>query len=168
MRRIFLGFVTIFLGIFVLAACGQGGQAVEARAIFEVDRMYLDGQLATVAGTDFAGATLTFVGEEAGGNVIIRIGGGEVQATINPSREHPSFADGVWHHHLYAASSVAGSPRINFMRAFPSLNIDDNGADDNSQSAYQRGNLHYITATGEFRLRFTINGVITDLIFVEN
>jgi len=162
---------TFILGLAVvlmLAACGNSEQpeTVEARAVFELDRVYVDG--VEVEEADYAGSTLTFVGPEQGGNVLIRVGENTVQASINPSREHPSFESGEWHHHLYAASTEAGSERINFVELFPELGIDVNPeATDNSQSAYQHGNLHYLVEEGQFRLRFTINGEVHELMFVE-
>lgn len=164
MKKISMVFFAAFL--FVLAACGSEEPAeVEARASYELDRVYIDEELASGL---YEGATLTFVGPEQGGNVLIQVGGTVVQASINPSREHPSFESGYWHHHLYEASTEAGSPRINFMDLLPELGIDDNpDATDNTQSAYQRGNLHYLVETGEFRLRFTIEGQTHDLIFRE-
>ena len=141
-----------------------------ARAVYEIDRLVLDEQeeIHHGHGTPFSHATLIFVGEEQGGNVLIQIGDIMIQASINPSREHPSYEEGYWHHHLYAGSTGQGSPRINFYEMLPHLGIDDNPeAVDNTQSTYQRGNLHYVVETGEFRLRFVIDGVIHDLMFVE-
>jgi len=142
------------------------GPGASARATYMLDRLYVDEQEVDWSGTDFAGSTLMFIGEEAGGNVLIFVGEAEpIVATINPSREHPSFESGIWHHHLYAG--VTGGPRINFMEALPHLNIDDNEeATDNTQSIYQRGNLHYVVETGEFRLRLTIGGQVHDLLFM--
>ena len=143
-------------------------EPITPRAVFEIDRLYIDGAQASKAGTAYEGASLTFVGEEQGGNVLIFLGDTTVHASINPSREHPSFADGYWHHHLYAGATAQGSPRINFQNELAFLSIDDNPeATDNTQSSYQRGNLHYIVDTGEYRLRFTIDGVFHDLIFTE-
>lgn len=143
--------------------------AVDARAIFELDRVYLDGEEVEISETDFDGSRLTFIGEEQGGTVVIRIGETDIIAYINPSREHPSYAEGYWHHHLYAASTETGSPRISFMELLPELDIDDHeeAGEDNTQSVYQRGNLHYVVATGEYRLRLTIDGVVHELMFVE-
>ena len=157
------------LAAMVLAACGGSNPVpVEARATFELDRVYWDGQQVDTSETDYAGSRLIFIGEERGGNVIIRVGETNVQASINPSRDHPSYADGYWHHHLYAGVTAAGSPRINLMELLPALGIDDNpAASDNTQSSYQRGNLHYIVATGEFRLRLTMDGVVHDLMFAQ-
>ncbi|MCL1989351.1 MAG: hypothetical protein FWG67_00520 [Defluviitaleaceae bacterium] len=159
----------------VLTACASEGATthgdtttVTPRAVFELDRVYVDEEEVEPSETHYEGARLTFVGEEAGGNVIITVGDVDVQASINPSRTHPSFEEGYWHHHLYSGPTAAGSPRINFQELIPDLGIDDNPeATDHTQSAYQRGNLHYIVETGEFRLRFTIDGVIHDLIFNE-
>jgi len=165
--------LTMILGtalLFVLAACGneQGGQEVEARATFELDRVLVDEVEVAVAETPFAGSALTFVGEEQGGNVLIQVGDTLIQASINPSREHPSFESGEWHHHLYAGSTESGSQRISFLELLPDLGIDVNPeATDNTQSAYQHGNLHYIVETGEYRLRFTIDGEVNELFFVE-
>ncbi|MCL2854424.1 MAG: hypothetical protein FWE21_02245 [Defluviitaleaceae bacterium] len=168
MKKVFLAAIVSICALFAFAACGSDDPApVEARAIFELDRLYFDGEETEIAGTPYQNSRITFIGEEAGGNAIIRIGQTDVQASINPSRNHPSFADGYWHHHLYSGATAPGSPRINFMNALPSLNIDDNGADDNTQSAYQRGNLHYIVETGEFRLRFTVGGIVHDMFFVQ-
>jgi len=166
MSTMFVVFISTAL---VLTACGsEENAAVEARAVFELDRVYLDEQEVEVSETDYAGSRLTFIGEENGGNVIITVGATDVQASINPSREHPSFESGYWHHHLYSGSTEAGSPRINFREELPSLGIDDNDeAIDNTQSDYQRGNLHYIVETGEFRLRLTIDGVVHDLMFTQ-
>jgi len=152
----------------MLAACSSNAPTpIEARAIYELNRIYLDGQPADVSETVFPGSMLTFAGEESGGNILIRIGEDIVQASINPSRDHPSYEDGYWHHHLYAGVTEAGSPRINFRELLPYLGIDDNlEATDNTQSSYQRGNLHYIVDTGEFRLRLTIDGITNDLIFI--
>jgi len=142
--------------------------AVDARAIFELDRVYLDDVEVNISETVYEGSSLTFIGEEQGGNVVIRVGETDIIASINPSREHPSFEEGYWHHHLYAGSSQQGSPRINFYELLAHLGIDDNPeATDNTQSLYQRGNLHYVVETGEFRLRLTIDGVIHDLMFTE-
>ena len=164
----FLSLFSLFT-VFMLTACGGGEPtAVVPRAIFEIDRVYLDEQEVELAETNYEDSRLTFIGEEAGGNVIIRVGETNIQASINPSREHPSFESGYWHHHLYSGSTAAGSQRINFQELLPELGIDDNEeATDNTQSSYQRGNLHYIVETGEFRLRFTINGVIHDLMFTQ-
>jgi len=172
MRKLLLKFIIftiIVSATFAFTACADSGPTpVQPRAIFELDRVYVDGQEVEVLETPYEGSRLTFVGEENGGNVIIRVGENDIQASINPSREHPSFADGAWHHHLYAGPTVSGSPRINFMELLPSLGIDDNPeATDNTQSSYQRGNLHYIVDTGEFRLRFAIGGIIHDIIFVQ-
>ena len=146
----------------------------EVRAIYDLDRLVvtLDGSSEVIHhghGTPFDHATLTFVGEEQGGNVLIHIGDTVVHASINPSREHPSYAEGYWHHHLYAGSTQPGSPRINFQALLPELGIDDHpeATDDRTQSAYQHGNLHYVVETGEFRLRFSIDQEIHDLMFVE-
>lgn len=153
---------------FALSACGSGGPtAVEARALYELDRVYVDNIPVNVSETAYSGSGLTFVGEERGGNVIIRVGETAVQASINPSREHPSFDEGYWHHHLYAGVTAEGSPRINFREHLTSLGIDENDADDNTQSSYQRGNLHYVVDAGEFRLRFTIDGAVHDLLFAQ-
>jgi len=172
MKKRFLTFTmatVLILITSILAACGANTPTpVDARAVFELDRVYLDEQQADISETGYAGSALTFIGEESGGNVIIRVGDTNVQASINPSREHPSYEAGYWHHHLYAGPTAAGSPRINFIELLPYLGIDDNPeAADNTQSSYQRGNLHYIVETGEFRLRFTIDGIIHDLIFVQ-
>ena len=167
MKKIMM-IVTAAMGLLLLACGGQDSGTVEPRAVFNIDRLYLDEVETSLDGTPFEGAQLTFVGEEQGGNVIISIGGAQAQASINPSREHPSFESGYWHHHLYAGNTAAGSPRINFMELFPDLGIDDledPGTPD--QSSYQRGNLHYVVETGEFRLRLTIGGVIHDLLFAE-
>ena len=165
--------VKLFLPIVVAAiivACGQsqGEQPVEARAVFDIDRVYINEQQTDIASTPYYGSTLIFIGPENGGSVLIIIGNEDsIFASINPSRDHPSFAAGYWHHHLYAGSSTAGSPRINFANLLPELGIDiDPQATDNTQSSYQRGNLHYIIETGEFRLRFPINNVYHDLIFL--
>ena len=167
MKRFLLAFS--ILVIFVLMACGKDEPTVvDARAIFELDRVYLDDQETDVSKTNYVGSRLTFIGEENGGNVIMRIGDIDVQASINPSREHPSFESGYWHHHLYSSSTEAGSPRINFKELLPSLGIDDNDeATDHTQSDYQRGNLHYVVESGEFRLRFIINGAVHDLMFTQ-
>ena len=144
------------------------GPGANARATYMVNRLYIDGEeVDEVWMTEFGGSSLMFIGEEAGGNVLIFVGEAEaITATINPSREHPSFESGEWHHHLYAG--VAGGERINFMALLPGLNIDDNAeATDNTQSIYQRGNLHYIVETGEFRLRLTIDGALHELFFVQ-
>ena len=144
------------------------GPGANARATYMLNRLYIDGEeVEETWMTEFGGSSLMFIGEEAGGNVLIFVGEAEaITATINPSREHPSFADGEWHHHLYAG--VAGGARINFMELLPHLNIDDNAdATDNTQSIYQRGNLHYIVETGEFRLRLTIDGAVHELFFVQ-
>ena len=163
-----LGLLSIFtVLVLVLTACGEDDPA-EARAIFDLDRVYLDGQEVSISDTNYGGSRLTFIGEEAGGNVIIRVGEVDIQASINPSRQHSSFDTGYWHHHLYSGSTASGSPRINFMELLPDLGIDDiEEAAENNQSAYQRGNLHYIVETGEFRLRLRIDGVVHDLIFAE-
>lgn len=158
--------------ILILSACNSSEpQTVEARAIFELDRLVIDENEEVHHGhnTPFEHAKLTFVGEEQGGNVLIQIGETIIQASINPSREHPSFESGYWHHHLYAGPTEAGSPRINFQALLPEIGIDDNpeATEDNTQSSYQRGNLHYVVETGEFRLRFTIDGIIHDLMFTE-
>jgi len=172
MKKTLLTLAVIALFPFILMACGNDDrEEVEARATFELDRVVIDEDesIHHGHGTPFEHARLTFVGEEQGGNVLILIGEIGIQASINPSREHPSFESGYWHHHLYAGSTESGSPRINFMALLPDLGIDDNeeATDDNTQSAYQRGNLHYIVETGEFRLRFTIDGVVHDLMFTE-
>jgi len=162
--------LTMMMLIVVLVACDSDEpSAVEARAVFELDRVYFDDELVEVSETAYEGSRLTFVGEEQGGNVLIRVGFVDIQASINPSREHPSFDSGYWHHHLYAGSTEAGSPRINFRALLPELEIDDNeeATDDNTQSVYQRGNLHYVVEDGEFRLRLTIDGVVHDLLFRE-
>ena len=169
MKKVLMTFAMI-ITVVALVACGEDEpSAVEPRAIFELDRVYLGEELIEISETAYEGSRLTFVGEEQGGNVLISVGTTDIQASINPSREHPSFESGYWHHHLYAGSTTSGSPRINFQDLLPELGIDDNpdATDDNTQSAYQRGNLHYIVATGEFRLRFTIDGVIHDLMFTE-
>ncbi|MCL1996416.1 MAG: hypothetical protein FWG63_09445 [Defluviitaleaceae bacterium] len=171
--KIFVNFIALAF-VALLVACGEEQPtAVEARAIFELDRVYIDGQETPLSEENiYTGSTLTFVGPESGGNVLIRIGGADATialASINPSREHPSFLAGYWHHHLYSGATVAGSPRINFVELFPNLGIDDDdNLTDNTQSSYQRGNLYYIVQSGEFMLRFTIDGAIHDLIFVEN
>ena len=154
---------------FVLTACSEGEPtAITPRAIFELDRVYLDEQQVELAETLYEGSRLTFIGEENGGNVIIRVGETDIQASINPSREHPSFELGYWHHHLYSGSTSPGSQRINFQNLLPELAIDDNDeATDNTQSSYQRGNLHYIVESGEYRLRFTIDGIVHDLMFTQ-
>ena len=146
----------------------EHGYDEHTRAVYHLDRVVLDeGQTIEHGhGTPFDHARLTFVGEEQGGNVVIQIGDTNIIASINPSREHPSFESGYWHHHLYAGPTASGSPRISFLEWLPEIGIDENPeATDNTQSAYQHGNLHYVVETGEFRLRFTIDGVITDLMF---
>ena len=168
MKRFLLAFSII--AMLVLTACGGNSSEpteVEARAIFELDRVYLDEQEVDISETNYMGSRLTFIGEENGGNVIIRVGENDVQASINPSREHPSFESGYWHHHLYSGSTEPGSSRINFRELLPSLGIDDNDETDNTQSSYQKGNLHYVVETGEYRLRFTIDGVVHDLMFTQ-
>jgi hypothetical protein len=159
--------VHIFLFLFAFTACGTRGPVpVEPRAVFELAHIIANDGYADAAALGLEGSRLIFVGEESGGNVIIRLGDTNVQAAINPDRGHPSFASGYWHHHLYAGATAAGSPRINFMALLPHLNIDDNpGATDNTQSVYQRGNLHYIVESGLFRLRLTMGGTVHDLIF---
>ena len=162
------GLMLILAGALLLAACGEPEPViVEARAIFDIDRVYIDELFVPISDTNYENSRLTFIGPQNGGNIFMNIGGAVVHATINPSASHPSFEAGYWHHHLYASHTSPNSPRINFLELLPHLEIDDNGADDNTQSAYQRGNLHYIVATGEFRLRFTINGATHDLIFTE-
>jgi len=153
--------------LFIFVACGGGeAERVEARAVYELVLVHVAAEPVNIADTVYMGSQLTFVGEEAGGAIIIRLGENELQAFINPSREHPSFAVGYWHHHLYAGATTPGSPRINFAATFGHLGIDDDPeATDNSQSTYQRGNLHYITETGEFRLRLMIDAVTHDLFF---
>jgi len=166
MKKLLAIIAILGAGMFVLAACNSEPEAVEPRAVYEIARLYIDGESVNIAETAYANSRLTFIGEESGGNVIIRLGEAELQASINPSREHPSFEQGYWHHHLYAGATAAGSPRINFVSAFPELGIDDNPeATDNTQSAYQRGNLHYVIDMGEFRLRFTIDEAVHDLFF---
>ncbi|MCL2560081.1 MAG: hypothetical protein FWE07_06295 [Turicibacter sp.] len=140
--------------------------------VYDLDRLVVnEGEEEIHHGHDtpFSHAVLTFVGEEQGGNVIMELANTTIHASINPSREHPSFESGYWHHHLYAGSTQPGSPRINFQELLPGLGIDNNpeATDDNTQSAYQHGNLHYIVETGEFRLRFTIGGGVIDLMFAE-
>ncbi|MCL1934832.1 MAG: hypothetical protein FWF57_00400 [Defluviitaleaceae bacterium] len=164
---------SLFLLAFLLflVACGNTPQAnspqtVEPRAVFSLDRVYIADVLVNIP-SEYEGSRLTFVGPEAGGNVLIQIGEETIQASINPSREHPSFESGYWHHHLYAGNTEAGSRRISFLELLPNLNIDVNpDATDNTQSSYQHGNLHYVVETGEYRLRFTINGEVHDLFFV--
>jgi len=172
MKKILIMFV-MMIAVIAIVACDHNNEpeAVEPRAVFELDVLVLDEteEIHHGHGTPFEHATLRFVGEEQGGNVLIQIGDTVIQASINPSREHPSFESGYWHHHLYAGSTEAGSPRINFQALLPELGIDEpeETADDNTQSTYQRGNLHYIVETGEFRLRLTIDGVLHDLMFKE-
>ncbi|MCL2235300.1 MAG: hypothetical protein FWB98_02535 [Defluviitaleaceae bacterium] len=167
MKKFLLTFV-ILMALFTFAACGNDEPTpVEARAVYTLDRLYLDEEHADLS--PFEGARLTFIGEEAGGTVIIHTGDDHVVAYINPNRSHPSFESGYWHHHLYAGATAPGSPRINFRTALAGLGIDANpDATDNTQSSYQHGNLHYIVETGEFRLRFTADSIIHDLIFVQN
>ena len=162
-------FTLAVVSLFLFAACNRAKPtAIEARAIFELSRVYIDEQQVNISETNYAGSALTFVGPESGGNVLLRIGEDTVQASINPSRDHPSFEAGYWHLHLYSGVTAEGSPRINLRELLPNLGIDDSeDAIDNTQSLYQRGNLHYIVATGEYRLRFIIDGFIHDLIFVE-
>lgn len=168
MKKLLSALIFISMAI-MLTACNSNTPApVEARSVFALDRVYLGGEQADVTETNYAGSILTFVGEESGGNVIIRVGEENVQASINPSRDHPSYEDGYWHHHLYAGATAAGSPRISFRELLPNLGIDANPeATDNTQSSYQGGNLHYIVETGEFRLRFTIDSIVHDLIFTQ-
>jgi len=167
MKKILFVLTIAVAAVLTLTACNED-QTTEARAIFQLDRVYVNEQEADVSETIYTGSTLTFVGPENGGNVLIRIDETVIQASINPSREHPSFEEGYWHHHLYSGATATGSPRINFRELLPDLRIDDHAdATDNTQSIYQRGNLHYIVETGEFRLRFTIDGIIHDLIFAE-
>ena len=169
LRKLMIAVFALMVFAILFTACGGSEpEPVTPRAVYELGRMLVDGQEVNTAPFNVDGSRLTFIGEEAGGNVIIRVGETDIHASINPNRNHPSFADGYWHHHLYAGATTPGSPRINFMVLLPHLGIDDNGADDNTQSAYQRGNLHYIVETGEFRLRFTINGIVHDLIFVQS
>lgn len=169
MKKLLSALALVFFA-FALSACGGNDpEPVEARATYQLDRLYFDGAEAGIAGTPYQGSQLTFIGEEVGGTVIIRVGETNVTAYINPSRSHPSFEQGYWHHHLYNGPTAAGSPRINFVDELPNLNIDVNPeATDNTQSSYQHGNLHYIVETGEFRLRFTVDGITHDLIFVRN
>jgi len=168
MKKIMLLLSLCVVAAFMVACSSESAEEVIARAIYELDRVVIDESIEIHHGHDtvFEHAVLTFVGEEAGGNVLITIGDTTIQASINPSREHPSFESGYWHHHLYRTSTAAGSERINFLELLPDVSIDDNpDATDNTQSSYQRGNLHYIVATGEYRLRFMIEGTTTDLIF---
>jgi len=185
MKKALLTLTTLAVSIFVLMACNNDEETrttepiteateaaeptIDARAIFELDRIYADGEKVMISETNFEGSRLTFIGEEQGGTVIIRVGETDIIAYINPSTDHPSHAEGYWHHHLYLASTEAGSPRINFMELLPELGIDDNeeAGDDNTQSVYQRGNLHYVVETGEYRLRLTIDGIMHELMFVE-
>ncbi|MCL2168624.1 MAG: hypothetical protein FWB74_01200 [Defluviitaleaceae bacterium] len=170
MRKYISNFVFFAIFVFMFTGCGGGGaEAAEPRAVYVLDRVYVDEVPVTATETGFDGSRLTFVGAEAGGNVIIRVGEHDVHATINPSRSHPSFAEGIWHHHLYAGAVGPGTPRVSFLNALPGLGIDHNpNAIDNTQSIYQHGNLHYIVQTGEFRLRFPIGGVFHDLFFIKN
>ena len=165
MKKHIISIFVLFIVLFLLVACGQSTMEAEIRAVYTLDRVHINGL--RVGEGNYVDSRLTFIGEERGGTVIIRVGGTEVQASINPSRVHPSFEQGYWHHHLYAGTSEAGSPRISFLSAFPDLGIDINPeATNNTQSNYQHGNLHYVVATGEYRLRFSINGAVHDLIFV--
>ena len=173
MIKIALHLSLLALAVFALTGCQNetADEGISARAVYELDRVVIDDT--TIIhhghGTPFDHGTLTFVGEEQGGNVIFSFGGQNFTASINPSREHPSYADGYWHHHLYATTTTTGSPRINFKEAFPQFNIDENPeATDNTQSSYQHGNLHYVVETGEFRLRFLIDGEVVDLFFDES
>jgi len=171
---IILGFVAItFTACSNNNATNTSNNEVQQRAIYSVDRLYINDELQNDLPSDipadFIGSQLTFVGELQGGSVLIQVGDTVITASTNPSEDHPSFADGIWHHHLYAGSTQQGSPRINFMELLPHLGIDDNPeATDNTQSSYQRGNLHYIVADNEYRLRFTIGGNVHDLMFVPN
>jgi len=170
--------LVVVLGMMFLVACGNGNdsntgsqtsgaQAVEPRAVFALERVYVDGELDTALTQQYTPGSVTFFGEEQGGNVVITIDGYMISAGINPSRSHPSFESGEWHHHLYASNTQQGSPRISFYNAWSPLGIDHNPeATDNTQSAYQHGNLHYIVDTGEYRLRFTIGGELHELFFV--
>lgn len=160
-------FVAAIVLIFFTACIGGQVTEVEKRALYTLDRVYLDEQEVNISETSYAGSTLTFIGPENGGNIIIKVGDIIIQASINPSRDHPSFESGYWHHHLYSGVTTAGSPRINFRELLPHLGIDDNGTDDNTQSTYQRGNLHYVVETGEYRLRFIIDGSVHDLMFTQ-
>jgi len=163
--------IVLIIGLVVLVGCSNGvnnaPEPVTARAIFELNRVYVDGVAVTdVNETPYAYANLAFFGAEAGGTVIINVAGETITAGINPSREHPSFESGEWHHHLYAGSTATGSTRINFHELLPQVAIDNNSeATDNTQSSYQHGNLHYLVATGEYRLRFLVGGVFHELIF---
>lgn len=157
----------------LLTACGDAAtpsatntpEEVIARAFYQLDRVYVDGHV-TNTPSAYANSSLTFIGEEQGGIVLIQVGDYLVQAGINPSREHPSFETGEWHHHLYAGNTASGSNRINFYDTMPTLGIDTNlEATDPTQSAFQRGNLHYLVDSNQYRLRFTIDGVFHDLIF---
>jgi hypothetical protein len=163
--------VLAVLFVSTLVACNDAEEAsnkVEARATYELARVYVDEVEVAMEDTEFSGSKLTFVGPEAGGNVLIQVGDTLITASINPSREHPSFEEGVWHHHLYAGSTESGSVRINFRELLPALNIDENPeANDNTQSISQHGNLHFMVEEEEFRLRFTINGEVHELFFTE-
>lgn len=163
MKRFLL--LTALLGLsVVLVGCNDQPEEITPRAVYLLARVYVDDLEVSINETAFVNSQLRFFGEDT---VMIQVGETGHFVRINPSREHPSFAQGYWHHHLYASSTVAGSPRINFLELLPDLNIDDNpDATDNTQSAYQRGNLHYIVATEEFRLRLTIDGQVHDLFFI--
>ncbi|MCL2354059.1 MAG: hypothetical protein FWC69_05460 [Defluviitaleaceae bacterium] len=183
-----LGLLALSSIVFLTACGGNGdddydyyddngyGSYIDTR-YFTIDRVYVgdDNLLTTMtdlSDTHFADASLMFVGPEAGGAVNISLGGSSLLASINPSRSHPSFADGAWHHHLYASSTTSGSPRVNFNDAFSFLGTLGNevqlDATDSTQSNFQRGNLHYIVNSGEFRLRIYIDGIRHDLMFVSS
>ena len=170
MKRFFC--LTILVGfLFVLGGCSDSTVTLNPvpDSIFILDRVYIDGVGVDADETAFATSTLQFLNNESADTVLIRIGENTTSfiARINPSREHPSFEQGYWHHHLYSGATTPGSPRINFMELLPELGIDDNpDATDNTQSLYQRGNLHYVVATGEFRLMLRINGELNELFFV--
>jgi len=159
--------LTIVVPVTILAtACSS---PTEAR-IYTLDRVTTDWNASTnPTGTP---ATTSHVNTDtrltfAGNQVSIRINGVNLVANIAPSTSHTSYnSAGGWHHHLY--NPTAPGQRVNFYTAFPDLDITDNGATDNTASAYQRANLHLMQLApnaGQYRLQITIDGVVYNLFF---
>ena len=167
MKKINIVFIITLINL--LSACGTSNEPETVEALARYELAYVEiNEIVTETPDVFVGSTLTFIGEEAGGALMMMLGETTLTAYINPSRAHPSFEAGQWHHHLYAGVTAPGSPRINFRELLPHLNLDENiDATDNTQSSYQHGNLHYLVETGVFRLRFVMNGDSYDLFFIE-
>ncbi|MCL2586723.1 MAG: hypothetical protein FWE31_00600 [Firmicutes bacterium] len=168
MKKLFSLVAVIALASIVLVACSPPTH--QAR-IYSLDRVTINWNSVenptgtAVTTSPITEARLTF----AGNQVSIRLNGVNLVANINPSENHASYnSTGGWHHHLYHTAPTTAGQRVNFVTAFPSLDIANPEVSDNTSSAYQRANLFLMQQepnAQQYRLQITIGGVTYNLFF---